>query len=292
MKDKFFIVLFSLTSFFLFSQNSGQISGDFSLNLQSYVEDEAINAQAADEVVLNNAFLNLLYSNRNLTIGLRYESYLNALLDYDSEFRGNGIPYRFATYTIDGLEITAGNFYEQLGSGLIFRSYEEKGLGIDNAMDGIRLKYKIGKGINLKSFIGKSRTYFTYAEGIFRGGDVEIDINETLNLESEMKYILGGSLISKYEERSNPIFKIPQNVAAYSGRLNIINGGWNYFGEYAYKINDPTNSLQESEMNYASGNAFTNSITYSQRGFGATAEIHRVDNICLLYTSPSPRDRG
>ena len=145
MKNKFFIVLFSLTSFFLFSQNSGQISGDFSLNLQSYVEDEAINAQAADEVVLNNAFLNLLYSNRNLTIGLRYESYLNALLDYDSEFRGNGIPYRFATYTIDGLEITAGNFYEQFGSGLIFRSYEEKGLGIDNAMDGIRLKYKLEK---------------------------------------------------------------------------------------------------------------------------------------------------
>ena len=282
MKNKFFIVLFSLTSFFLFSQNSGQISGDFSLNLQSYVEDEAINAQAADEVVLNNAFLNLLYSNRNLTIGLRYESYLNALLDYDSEFRGNGIPYRFATYTIDGLEITAGNFYEQFGSGLIFRSYEEKGLGIDNAMDGIRLKYKIGKGINLKSFIGKSRTYFTYAEGIFRGGDVEIDINETLNLESEMKYILGGSFISKYEERSSPIFKIPQNVAAYSGRLNIINGGWNYFGEYAHKINDPTNSLQESEMNYASGNAFTSSITYSQRGFGATAEIHRADNMLLL----------
>ena len=58
MKNKFFIVLFSFTSFILFSQNSGQISGDFSLNLQSYVEDEAINAQAADEVVLNNAFLN------------------------------------------------------------------------------------------------------------------------------------------------------------------------------------------------------------------------------------------
>ena len=44
-------------------------------------------------------------------------------------------------------------------------------------MDGIRLKYKIGKGISLKSFIGKSRTFFTYAEGIFRGIDAEIDIN-------------------------------------------------------------------------------------------------------------------
>ena len=109
MKNKVFIFLFTFFVLTSYSQNSGQINGDFSLNLQSYVEDEAINAQAADEVVLNNAFLNLLYSNNNLTIGLRYESYLNALLDYDSEFRGNGIPYRFATYTIDGLEITAGS---------------------------------------------------------------------------------------------------------------------------------------------------------------------------------------
>ena len=46
---------------------------------------------------------------------------------------------------------------------------------------------------------------------------------------------------------------------------------------------DPINSLQESEMNYASGNAFTNSLTYSQRGFGVTAEIHRTDNMLFLY---------
>ena len=286
MKNKALTILLILCSFKLAAQNS-EIHGDFSLNLQSYIEDETINAAAADEVVLNNAFLNLIYSSNNFTVGLRYESYLNALLDYDSEFKGNGIPYRYATYSIDGLEITAGNFYEQFGSGLIFRSYEEKGLGIDNAMDGIRLKYKIGKGIRLKSFIGKSRTFFTYADGIFRGIDGEIDVNETFGLENQTKYIVGGSFISRYEQRSNPKFIIPQNVAAYAGRLNILNGGWNYYGEYAYKINDPINSLQESEMNYASGSAFTNSITYSQRGFGVTAEIHRADNMLLL----SERDR-
>ncbi len=286
MKKQALTILLILCSFKLAAQNS-EIHGDFSLNLQSYIEDETINATAADEVVLNNAFLNLIYSSNNFTVGLRYESYLNALLDYDSEFKGNGIPYRYATYSIDGLEITAGNFYEQFGSGLIFRSYEEKGLGIDNAMDGVRLKYRIGKGISLKSFIGKSRTFFTYADGIFRGIDGEVDVNETFGLENQTKYILGGSFISRYEQRSNPKFIIPQNVAAYAGRLNILNGGWNYYGEYAYKINDPINSLQEREMNYASGSAFTNSITYSQRGFGVTAEIHRADNMLLL----SERDR-
>ena len=131
------------------------IYGDFRLNLQSYQEDLQIGAQAADEVILNNAYLNINYTQGNFATGLRYESYLNALADYDPEFNGNGIPYRYATYKIDGLEITAGNYYEQLGHGLIFRSYEEKGLGIDNVMDGLRLKYSPISGINLKTFIGK-----------------------------------------------------------------------------------------------------------------------------------------
>jgi hypothetical protein len=276
-------------SFLGFSQevNTGEIHGDFDLNLQSYQEDELIGATAADEVILNNAYLNLNYIKGNFATGLRYESYLNALADYDPEFKGNGIPYRYATYSIDGLEVTVGNYYEQLGGGLIFRSYEEKGLGIDNAMDGVRLKYSPLQGMYLKTFIGKSRTHFAYSDGIFRGADGEININELINSESKIKTILGGSFVSRYQERSNLIFKIPQNVSAYAGRLNLMYGGWNYYGEYAYKINDPANVLSASKMNYASGNAFTQNITFSKRGFGVSAEIHRTDNM----TFKSDRDK-
>ena len=83
------------------------------------------------------------------------------------------------------------------------------------------------------------------------------------------------------------MFKIPQNVSAYASRLNILHKGWNYYGEFAYKINDPANVLSESKMNYASGSAFTNSITFSKRGFGLSAEMHRTDNM----TFKSDRDR-
>lgn len=283
-----FLMVFGV--YFLgFSQevSTGEIHGDFDLNLQSYQEDKLIGATAADEVILNNAYLNLNYIKGNFATGLRYESYLNALADYDPEFKGNGIPHRYATYSIDALEVTVGNYYEQLGSGLIFRSYEEKGLGIDNAMDGVRLKYKPIQGMCLKTFIGKSRTHFAYSDGIFRGADGEININKLLSSENKIKTILGGSFISRYQERSNLIFKIPQNVSAYAGRLNLIYGEWNYYGEYAYKINDPANVLSASEMNYASGNAFTQNITFSKRGFGVSAEIHRTDNM----TFKSDRDK-
>ena len=287
-KIALFITTISM-SFLGFSQenNLGEIHGDFNLNLQSYQEDLQIGAKAADEIILNNAYLNLNYTKGNFATGLRYESYLNALADYDPEFKGNGIAYRYATYSIDGLEITAGNYYEQLGSGLIFRSYEEKGLGIDNAMDGVRLKYSPIEGMYLKTFIGKSRTYFDYADGIFRGADGELNINELFNSESKTKIILGGSFVSRYQERSNLIFKIPQNVSAYAGRMNLNHGGWSYYGEYAYKINDPANVLTASKMNYASGNAFTQNITFSKKVFGIIAEMHRTDNM----TFKSDRDR-
>ena len=287
-------IIFLITSihfcFFSFSQeyNTGVINGDFNLNLQSYQEDEKINAEAQDEIVLNNAYLNLNYTRGNFATGLRYESYLNALADFDQEFKGNGIIYRYATYSIDKLEITAGNYYEQLGSGLIFRSYEEKGLGIDNAMDGVRLKYNPSPGIYLKTFIGKSRTHFTYSDGIFRGADTEIDINELFSSENKTKVILGGSFVSRYQERDNLVFTIPQNVSAYAGRLNLNHGGWSYYGEYAYKINDPANVLSQSQMNYANGTAFTQNITFSKRGFGVSAEMHRTDNM----TFKSDRDRN
>ena len=259
--------------------NSGEFHGDFDLNMQSYQEDELIGAKAADEIILNNAYLNINYTKGDFSAGLRYESYLNALLDFDDEYKGNGIMFRYATYTIDGLEVTAGNYYEQIGSGLIFRSYENKGLGQDNAMDGVRLKYRPLKGVYLKGFIGKSRTYFTYSDGIIRGADAEINVNEALNLESKTRIIVGQGFVSRFQPDINPKFKLPQNVAAYSTRLNIINGGWNYSGEYAIKLNDPIGSLTAEGNNYANGNALMSSLTYSQRGFGIVAEMHRVDHM-------------
>ena len=274
---KIIAFLFVLPFFGLAQNNSGEIHGDFDLSLQTYNEDENIGALAADEVILNNAYFNLLYTKGKFTVGVRYESYLNALKDFDPRYNGNGIPYRFAQYNNDGLEITAGSFYEQFGSGLILRSYEEKTLGIDNAMDGIRLRYSPISGVYLKTFIGRERKFFEYSKGIVRGADGEVNINDILKLTTKTKAILGGSVVSRFQNATNPNFNIPENVAAFAGRMNIISGGLNWYSEYACKINDPIGSLTEN--NYASGNAITSNLTYSQKGIGISLEAHRVDNM-------------
>ena len=274
---KIIAFLFVLPFFGLAQNNSGEIHGDFDLSLQTYNEDESIGALAADEVILNNAYFNLLYTKGKFTVGVRYESYLNALKDFDPRYNGNGIPYRFAQYNNDGLEITAGSFYEQFGSGLILRSYEEKTLGIDNAMDGIRLRYSPISGVYLKTFIGRERKFFEYSKGIVRGADGEVNINDILKLTTKTKAILGGSVVSRFQNATNPNFNIPENVSAFAGRMNIISGRLNWYSEYACKINDPIGSLTEN--NYANGSAITSNLTYSQKGIGISLEAHRVDNM-------------
>ncbi|MFB1023321.1 MAG: DUF6029 family protein, partial [Vicingaceae bacterium] len=121
--------------------NRGQIRGNFQLEGQIYQEDSVIGAEAVPEKYRTNAFLNVMYTNGGFSAGIRYESYLNELLGYPEGYRNNsGIMYRYISFTKDKLSVTVGSFYEQFGNGLILRTYEERGLGYDNALEGIRVK--------------------------------------------------------------------------------------------------------------------------------------------------------
>jgi len=206
----------------------GEIHGNFEMTTQFYSVDTIIGAPIVPEKVLMNGFLNLIYTKDKFTAGLRYEAYQNVLQGFDPGYAGSGIPFRYGTYSGDLLEITAGNFYEQFGSGLIFRSYEERGLGVDNAMEGMRVKAKVRPGIYLKGMIGRQRLFFAQSNGIVRGIDGEFNLNEAFEglAEKKTKVILGSSFVSKYQADDNVTYNLPENVAAAGGRLNLIRGNF------------------------------------------------------------------
>ena len=77
--------------------------------------------------------------------------------------------------------MTAGNFYEQFGSVLIFRAYEERGLGYDNAIDGFRLKYK-PLPVYTKGLIGRQRTFVSNRRRNCSWLDGEWNINTSHSL--------------------------------------------------------------------------------------------------------------
>ncbi|MBL4592831.1 MAG: hypothetical protein JKX68_03325 [Flavobacteriales bacterium] len=257
----------------------GEVHGNFQLDMQYYQEDSLIGASEVPEDVLMNAFANINYINGNFSAGFRYESYLNPLLGYPTKYKGNGIGYRYASFTKEKMSVTVGNYYEQFGNGLIFRTYEARGLGYDNVMDGIRINYKITEGLNVKGIIGKQRLYFEYGEGILRGIDGELMINDFLGgalKDSKTKVTLGGSFISKFQADQSSQYNLPENVGAYSGRFDIRRGKVSFNGEYAKKINDPS---ADNNFIYKEGEAFFAQTTYSTKGFGLTLSAKGVDNM-------------
>jgi hypothetical protein len=158
------------------------------------------------EKLLMNGFTNLIYTKGSFTAGVRYENYMNPMLGFDQRYKGHGIAYRFASFDNDFLSITAGHFYEQFGSGMILRAYEERALGFDNVLDGARVKARLLGGIRLKALIGKQRLYWEMGEGLVRAFDAEIDFNETFKslAEKDLRVTIGGSFVSKYQEDNDP----------------------------------------------------------------------------------------
>ena len=284
MESRFLFRLFLFFTVFLVTKVTAQdsggngIHGNFELNAQYYRTDSAIGTPKVPEKLLSNGFANFIYVKDNFSAGLRYESYLDPMLGFDPRYKGAGIPFRYLTYKKEELEITVGNYYEQFGSGLIFRSYEERGLGLDNAMDGIRVKYNPYKGIYFKGVIGNQRNFFTKGDGIVRGADAEINLNETFTClaDKKTKWIIGGSFVSKFQDDQDPIFILPKNVGAGSGRINIIHGNLNVGGEIAFKANDPSTA---NNYIFKNGNAALLNLTYSKKGFGASFGAKRIDNM-------------
>ena len=267
----------------LFSQGiqNGNLSGNFQSNSQLYYEDANLGITSENlpsEKFLINSFANLLYTSNNFSAGMRYEANHNVLLGFDKRYNGEGITYRYTQFNKDGLDITLGNFYEQFGSGMILRAFEERNLGYDNAFDGIRLKYSPFKGVYLKSLIGRQRLYFDKAEGIVRGFDGEISLNESFESLSDMKtqVMIGGSFVSKFQKDLDPIYILPENVASWASRFSIFHGKWIMGAEYVYKYNDPSAT---NNFIYKEGQALLANLGYSQKGFGFSLAAKRIDNM-------------
>jgi len=308
------LLILAIIPVFTFSQDilsGGKVTGNVQIDAQYYSEDSKL---AITDSSLNfkkfgmNGFANFIYTNGDFSAGMRFEGFLNPMLGFDPRFEGTGVPYWFAKYKTGDLEMTAGHFYEQFGSGLVLRSWEEWTLGYDNNIYGFNAHFAPYKGVMLKGLAGTQRYFWEPYEnsnrGIVRGIDGDFFLNDMFEglAQSKTKIDLGGSFVSRYEnvpsrtfsrdsayiivnelgdtsewiKRITYEYNLPYNVGSWAARANIGSGGFNFYIEYAQKSNDPnaTNSYI-----YKNGTAVYSTLSYSTKGLGLFVATKWIDNM-------------
>jgi hypothetical protein len=227
--------------------------------------------------------MNVFYTNGKIRAGIRFESYLPRIQGYPSNFDGTGLGMRYIGYNNDFIDITVGSIYEQFGSGLSLRAYEDRALGFDNMLDGVRLIVKPKKGITLKGVYGYQRLGFIegsiqHGTGIVRGFDGEFHVNEVFNKfkNSPLDITIGGSFVSKYQRDDNSALILPENVGVYGGRLKLRYKKFTFEGEYVTKGQDPS---EDNAYNYNVGHAAVFNLGFNQKGLGILLSAKSADNM-------------
>lgn len=246
--------------------------------------------------VLNNTYFDFTLNAPYVSVGARFQWAKWPLPGYDKGFGGWGVPYIWATGGYKCWQATVGDFYEQFGSGLILRTYQERSLGVDNAIRGGRIKVNPAPGVRLTALGGKQRRYWEWNSSWLWGADAEWSLNETFKdkFKRNTGLTLGFSYVGKHEKDEQiPVkpsgslvpdptpgfdyyLNLPQNTAAFDGRIKVRANDFNFLLEYATKNNDP-NTL--NNFTYRRGQAVLLSGTYSKSGFSALLQAKRSENM-------------
>lgn len=251
--------------------NNDKKTGDF---------DDSQNNDS-DKHLRFNTYLKLDYDFlKNFTATVQVESYEPyALLNYSPNFKGTNLGIYSLNYKSNKLEATAGHYYEQFGSGLILRNWEDRQLGINNALLGGRVKYKPFKVLSTTVLYGKQRLGFETSSGEIYGFNTEINLASLMGSENT-SLNLGLSYVGRKDATDivNPEFDELTN--AFSGRLDYSKD--NFYGsvEYVSKSDDAfvfNGQVLNSSIN--SGNALLLNTGFSKKGFGLDATFRRLENM-------------
>lgn len=265
------------------------------------IQSDNLFSTANDETkhrFLANQYVQATLRSEFLELGARFEDLMAPLPGRNKAEMGRGIPHLYASFKHRYFRATVGDFYDQFGSGIVFRSYEDRYLGIDNAVRGANLTIKPYDGITLKALAGQQRNNFDRPASIFhkeRGylwaTDLELTPSawSTAMQKNNLFLSLGASFVSKYEAKEDILLSregkpytlnLPTRVPALGTRLNFSVGGWALNGEYAYKASDP-GAL--NNYIYKPGQVVMFSTSYSQSGLSILAQAKRSEN--FDYTS-------
>ena len=274
----------------------GQLTGSFESSSIFYVEDLKSGAIAPEDNFGSNNYLKADYYQGRFSAGIQAEGYMPVLQGYPTELKGVALTNYYMQWTDDSFSITAGTYYEQFGSGLLFRSYEDRTLGMNNALTGARFTYNYKDIVAVKAIWGLPRMGMKFTDTQVRGGDISFSISNLAGWKAT-SLAIEGSVINRFEAISADLREEGGKPAStgFSGRLNFEHKGFILRGEYidagerhypngAYDgVNDPRIDLIKN------GNAQLVELGYSGHGLGVNVTARRLEymDMPIIYRNIS-----
>lgn len=280
---------------------SGRLSGDLMTNINFFQPDDKIipaNNSLYDKYKSGGeGWLSLRYTQNGFTGFLRVDAFQNSNLKYLTRpMTSFGVGAFSLSKDFKDLSLTAGYIYDQIGSGILFRSYEDRGLLIDNALVGLSAKYRLRDNIYVKALAGQQKNNNAvgtlYApvfkainiEGDFSVGKVHLTpgaatMNRTLD-QSSVDGLVGEINSMPLGDRFVPKYNM-YGFTAYN-TLTYENLSW--YAEAAYKTGEAINVNGKLKNN--EGSTLYSTLGWARKGIAVNMTAKRTENF-VMRTAPT-----
>lgn len=279
----------------------GEFSGNFQSNTQFYLRDDRIGANTTQylrEKSSTDAWLYMNYKIKGFSLIARYDVFNNTpLLNPQAAYTNSGLGFWSINKQIGDLSITGGYFYDQFGSGTIFRAFEDRLIGIDYAVRGVHVHYQINDNWFLKAFTGQQKGYLDL-DGTDTRFSVSPQVVKGINTEKRFEFgqnsldlglsgvnrTLDGKTVNSLVNEINAL-PLEKRFSPYSNTylgniyatLNL--GPFSFMSEFVYKTKEALrDQLDQSDLYGSDGKVFMSSMSFSTPGVGLNVQYKRVDN--------------
>jgi len=229
----------------------GHVTGSFETNTNVYLKDAKTLATVPDGRFGSNNYLKVDYYNKRFSAGVQLEAYAPAAVGYPNILEKAALTNYYVAWTDKDFSVTAGTFYEQFGSGLLFRSWEDRALGLNNSIMGARVAYHFRDIVSVKALWGMPRFGMKFSDTQVKGGDLSFAISNLAGWQN-VYLAVEGSVLDRYEKltATQEAEGLKPNRTGYSARVNLDVNGFFLKGEYV-----------------SSGNKFYDNPNYGAEGF-------------------------
>jgi hypothetical protein len=177
------------------------------------------------------------------------------------------------------LNISIGNFYEQFGSGMTLRSWEDKNLGINNSIRGLNTNYRINDEFNITALIGQQKKGFKYSKGYILGFDSEFDLSKITNGST---LLMGLSYVGRNDQNTISDF-YSEMTNLFSGRIDYSSNSFYSNIEIVDKSKNPISVFGSLSNTFIKkGSSLLLNSGFFNKGFGIDFTFRRLENMSLF----------